>query len=145
MDLYEPSSGAHVHDLNGGILASGLFWTLPADELHFSNDGDRAALEVENVGVIDSFAFGDPAFLEGTPGVVSLRVKWRATGPAIQRGKDSTVPATDPAAFAGQFAVAESTAEITGSEFGFSFRSDPGVSTASTFAEIGQERNGSFL
>ena len=113
--------------------------------MRFSDDGRRAVLEVENEGVIDSFDFGNPAVLEGTPGVVSLRVEWQATGPAMQRGKDSTVPATDPAAFVGRFAVAESTAEITGSEFGFSFHSNPGVSTASTFSELGRERNGSFL
>jgi hypothetical protein len=147
VDLYELSSGSHVHDFNGGILASGLFWTHPVDEeaLRFSNDGRRAVLEIENEGVIDSFDFGNAAFLEGTPGVVSLRVAWRATESPEQRGKDNSVPPTDPAAFLGRFAVAESTAEITGSEFGFSFRSDPGVSTERTFAEIGRERNGSFL
>lgn len=145
MDLYVPSSGAHVHDLNGGILASGLLWTLPVDELHFSHDGRHAVLEVENLGVIDSFAFGNPAFLEGTPATVSLRVKWRATGAAKRRGKDASVPPTSPAAFLGQFAVAESSAVIEGSEFGFSFRSNPDVDTARTFAEIGSERNGSFL
>ena len=102
-------------------------------------------LEVENLGVIDSFAFGDPAFLEGTPGTVSLRAEWRATGPAVQRGKDSSVPPTDPAAFVGQFAVAESSAVIEASEFGFKFRSNPDVDTTRTFAEIGSERNGSFL
>jgi hypothetical protein len=144
VDLYEPGSGSHVHDFNAGILASGLFWTLPADEdaLHVSDDGRHAVLELQNVGVIDDFAFGSGA--EGTPGKVSLRVEWRATGPFVQRGKGNSVPPTDPAAFRGQFAVAESTAEIAGSEFGFSFRSNPGVSTARTFAEMGQERNGSF-
>ena len=134
MDLYEPSSGSHVHDFNGGILASGLFWTRPiaGNALRFSDDARHATLEIKNEGVIDSFAFGNPAFLEGTPGVVSLRVQWRATEP---RGKDSSVPATDPAAFLGRFALAESSAHITGAEFGFSFRSNPGVSTARTFAE----------
>jgi len=41
VDLYEPGSGSQVHDANGGILASGLFWTLPVadDELTFSRDG----------------------------------------------------------------------------------------------------------
>jgi hypothetical protein len=63
----------------------------------------------------------------------------------VQRGKGATVAADDPAAFLGRFAVAESTAKFAGAEFGFSFWSNPGVSTAGTFAEIGQERNGSFL
>ncbi len=145
MDLYEPSSGSHVHDFNGGILASGLFWTLPADELRFSDNGRHAVLEVNNKALIDSFSFGNPAFPEGTPAVLNLRVEWQATEPPRQRGKGKTVPATDPAAFLAEFAVAESTAEITGSEFGFGFRSNPGVSTARTFAEMGRERNGSFL
>jgi hypothetical protein len=32
VDLFVPSSGAQVHDFNGGILASGLFWTLPVPD-----------------------------------------------------------------------------------------------------------------
>jgi hypothetical protein len=131
--------------LNGGILASGLFWTRPVDHIKFSDGGRHAVLEVENLGVIDSFAFGDPAFLEGTPSVVSLRAEWRATEPSKERGKGRTVSPTDPAAFLGRFAVAESTAEFRGSEFGFSFGSNPGVSTAHTFAELGEERNGSLI
>ena len=57
MDLYEPSSGAHVHDLNGGILQSGLFWTLPVDHdaLHISDDGREAVLDVDDLQVTDTF------------------------------------------------------------------------------------------
>ena len=142
MDLFEPSSGSQVHDLNGGILASGLFWTLPADGLRFSDDGRRAILHIEDVGVIDSFQFLSGT---GTPATVGLDAEWTATGPKVQRGKGATVAADDAAAFLGRFAVAESTARFAGAEFGFSFRSNPGVSTAGTFAEIGQESNGSFL
>ena len=144
MDLFEPGSGSQVHDTNGGLLASGLFWTLPVDddELRFSRDGRRAALDVEEIEVIDSFTFGSGT---GTPATVSLHVEWAATAPPVNRGKGGTVAPTDPAAFLARFAVAESTATFTGSEFGFSFRSDPGVSTARTFAEIGPERNGAFL
>ena len=66
MDLFEPGSGSQVHDNNGGVLASGLFWTLPADELRVSEDGRRAVLHIENIGVIDSFQIPEiPAsFLE---------------------------------------------------------------------------------
>jgi hypothetical protein len=60
VDLFEPGSGSQVHDNNGGILASGLFWTLPVEdhELRFSRDGRYAALDVERIEVIDSFTFG---------------------------------------------------------------------------------------
>jgi hypothetical protein len=144
VDLFVPGSGAQVHDFNGGILASGLFWTLPADDdaLRISHDGRRAVLDLEDFQVIDSFQFLGPNQM---PATVSLHVEWRATGPFVDRGKGNTVPATDPAAFLGRFAAARSTAAFTGSEFGFSFRSDPGVSTDRTFAEIGRERNGALL
>jgi hypothetical protein len=144
VDLFEPGSGSQVHDYNGGILASGLFWTLPVDddELTFSRDGRYATLDVKRIEVIDGFTFGSPT---GTPAAVSLRVQWTATGPIVERGRSGAVPATDPAAFRGEFAVARSTATISGSGFGFSFRTNAGVSTDGTFAEIGRERNGSFL
>jgi hypothetical protein len=110
--------------------------------LRVSDDGRKAVLHVEDIQVIDSFQFLSGI---GTPITVSIHVEWRATGPPVKRGKGGAVPPTDPAAFLGQFAVAESTAAFTGEEFGFGFRSDPGVSTARTFAEMGRERNGVFL
>jgi hypothetical protein len=144
VDLFEPGSGWQVHDNNGGILASGLFWTLPVSdhELRFSRDGRYAALDVERIEVFDSFTFGGPT---GTPASVGLHIQWTAIAPPADRGKGHTVPATDPAAFLGRFAVARSAAAITGSEFGFNFRTNGRVSTDRTFAEVGLERNGAFL
>jgi hypothetical protein len=142
VDLFEPGSGSQVHDYNGGILASGLFWTLPAESLQFSDGGRNAVLHADDVSVIDSFQFGSGL---GTPATVSIHVEWTATGEPVPRGKGGAVPPTDAAAFLGSFSVAESAAEFTGSEFGFSFTSDPGVNTARTFAELGRERNGAFL
>jgi hypothetical protein len=110
--------------------------------LRFSHDGRKAVLDVSDLQVVDSFQFGSGL---GTPATVSLHTEWRAIGAPVTRGKGGGVPPTDPAAFLGQFAVAESKATISGSEFGFSFRSNPGVSTAKTFAEMGRERNGVFL
>jgi hypothetical protein len=141
VDLFEPGSGSQVHDNNGGILASGLFWTLPlaGDALRISRDGRRAVLHADDVAVIDSFEFFGP---NTTPATVSMHVEWRATGPFVDRGKAGDVGPTDPAAFAARFAVARSTATFSGSEFGFSFRSKPGTSTDQGFAEMGRERNG---
>jgi hypothetical protein len=144
VDLFEPGSGSQVHDSNGGVLASGLFWTLPVDEnaLRIARDGRKAILDAKDLQVIDNFqAFG----MLGTPATVSVYVEWKATGPPVSRGKGRDVADTDPGAFLGQFRVADSTAKITSTEFGFSSRSDPGVSTARTFAEMGNERNGVFL
>lgn len=144
MDLFEPGSGSQVHDLNGGVLASGLFWTLPLqdDALHVSDDGRRAVLDVEDIQVIENYRVFGP---NSTPAALSFHIEWQATDPFVDRGKDGMVPPTDPAAFLARFAVARSTAEFEVSEFGFSFRSDPGVSTDQGFAEMGRERNGFFL
>ena len=144
MDLYEPGSGSQVHDINGGVLASGLFWTLPLpdDALCVSDDGRRAVVDVEDLQVIESYRLFGP---NTTPATLSFHMEWTATGPFVARGKDATVPPTDPAAFLGRFAVARSTAEFDVSEFGFEFRSNPDVSTDRGFAEMGRERNGVFL
>jgi hypothetical protein len=144
VDLFEPGSGSQVHDINGGILSSLLFWTLPLDDdaLRISHDGRRAVLDVEDLEVIESFRI---FALTTTPATLSYHIEWQATGPFVDRGKDATVAPTDPAAFLGSFAVARSTAEFEVSEFGFSFSSDPGVSTDRGFAEMGRERNGVFL
>jgi hypothetical protein len=134
-----------VHDFNSGILASGLFWTLPIDDDQFwvSRDGRRARLALRKSPVIDSFAFGTP--LVGTPASVSFAVEWKATAPSVARGKGEAVPATDPAAFLGSIAPARATGWCSGSEFGFKFRSDPGASSDTGWAHVGRERLGSLL
>jgi hypothetical protein len=143
VDLFEPGSGSQVHDYNGGILPSGLFWTLALDDdaLRISHDGRRAILDVDDLGVIDSFTFGSGI---GTPATLSYHIEWQATGPFVDRGSDATVPPTDHAAFLARFAVARSTAQFEASELGFSFRSNPDVNTDRGYAQMGRERNGVF-
>lgn len=143
LGLHRTLLQAVVHDYNGGILASGLFWTLPVDDdLRISRDGRRAILDVEDLEVIDSFTFGSGI---GTPASLSYRIEWQATGPFVDRGSDATVPPTDHAAFLARFAVARSTASFESSELAFSFRSNPDVSTDRGYAQMGRERNGVFL
>jgi hypothetical protein len=144
VDLFEPGSGSQVHDFNGGIPVSGLFWTVPVDEdaIRVTRDARRLVLKAEDVPVIDSFSFGGA---NQVPAVVSFRVEWRATGPPQQRGKGTTVPPDNEGAFLGDIAVARSTASFDAAEFGFAFTSDPGVSTDRGYAQIGRIRNGSFL
>jgi hypothetical protein len=72
-------------------------------------------------------------------------VRWEATGPRERRGSGSAVPPTDPAAFLGRFAPARATGSFSGSEVGFSFRSNGRADTDRGFAELGPERNGVFL
>jgi hypothetical protein len=132
-----------VHDNNGGILASGLFWTLPAEDrqLQVSRDGRRAVLDLRDVAVIDSFQFLGP---NQTPASISLRVEWRATGPFRRHGSGSAVRDTDPAAFLGDIASARSIGSFSGDEWGFAFASER-ASTDRGYAQMGRTRNGTFL
>jgi hypothetical protein len=132
-----------VHDFNGGIQPSGVFWIVevPDDAFRVSRDGRHATLEARNVCVVDSFQFGGPIEV---PATVSFTVRWDATGPRRRRGSGADVPPEDPAAFLGEFATARSVGSFSGRELGFSFRSR-GATTDRGFAEMGPERNGSFL
>jgi len=133
-----------VHDFNGGIQPSGLFWVveLPENAFHVSNNGRRARVEASNLAVLDSFQFGA---LTAVPATVNYTLEWEATGPFVPRGQGKAVVPTDPAAFLGKFATATARGSFSGRELGFSFKSNPVVSTAHSFAEMGRERNGSFL
>jgi hypothetical protein len=134
-----------VHDLNGGILPSGLFWTVDlrksAVDVKLSNR--RAVLHAKGMAVIDTFQFFGPS---DTPALVDLRVEWEATGPAVPRGRGTAVPPTDPAAFLGEIAQAVSTITFSAAEIGFEFESNRGASTSPRgYAQIGTQRNGAFL
>lgn len=114
---------------------------LDDDAFRVSHDGRRASLRASHVPVIDSFQFGGPVQV---PGEVSYHITWEAIGAAQSRGKGTTVPPTDPAAFLGRFAPARSTASFHGSTLGFSFRSET-ATTDRTYALMGTERNGAAL
>ena len=60
MDLFEPGLGSQVHDYNGGIPPSGLFWTvqLRDDAFRMSEDGRQAFLHVRDLPVLGSDATG---------------------------------------------------------------------------------------
>ena len=147
--MWDPGSGSQLHDYNGGILPSGLFWTvdLRRTALHFTMSSRRAVLSVKNLPVIDTFHFFGP---DDTPAHVDFRAVWRSTGPAVPRGSGTSVPPTDPAAFEGEIAPAVSTFECSGDEMGFEFQADRGASTGlpdplQGYAQIGTHRNGAFL
>lgn len=144
MDLFDLGTGSQVHDFNGGVLPSGLFWTIglgPGAFFQTSNDR-RARLHARDVPLTNSFQF---AGANVVPATVSFTVEWEATGPAEALGSGASVPATDAAAFLGTFAPARATGRFSGCQLGFSFESKTGVSSDAGYAEIGRERNGAML
>jgi hypothetical protein len=142
--LWDPSSGSQLHDFNGGVLPSGLFWTvaLSPSKVRFTMSDRRALLQVRDLPVIDTFVFFGP---HDAPATVDFRVEWQATGPAVPRGSGSAVPPTDPASWLGEIAPAISTMTCSGAEIGFEFESRDGSSAPLGYAEIGHQRNGVFL
>jgi hypothetical protein len=110
-------------------------------DLWVDADGRGATLSVRDRAVIDSFQFGGA---NSVPAMVSFKVRWQAIGPPEPRGKGTSVPADDEAAFLGMLARARSTGSFKGSQVGFSFRSDS-ATTDRGYAEMGRERNGGFL
>ena len=134
-----------MNDFNGGILPSGLFWTLDArrSRLDFRMSDRRAVLQVRDLAVIDTFQFFGPS---DTPALVDFRIEWTASGPAVPRGLGTTVPPTDPGAWLGEIAPAVSTGSFSGEEIGFEFETKDDASTSSGgYAQIGRHRNGVFL
>jgi hypothetical protein len=134
-----------VHDYNGGIPPSGLFWTveLPSESFSVSHRQKRARLHLRDLPLIETFVFFGQ---NDTPASLSMTIEWEAIEDPVQLGSGGSVPdPADPAAFLGTFAAARSTAHFSGRQLGFAFRSNPGVSTDEGYALIGSERNGVFL
>jgi hypothetical protein len=139
IDLYTaPGPGNQVHDFNGGIQPSGLFWVveLPQGAFQVTRNGTAANLHASNVPVIDSFQFGGTTQV---PAMVSYSMKWQASGPFRTQG-DATYSAS--------FAPAKVEGSFSGRELGFSFSGsgivNPDVSNGG-YALLGKERNGKLL
>jgi hypothetical protein len=139
IDLFDPSSGSQVHDFNGAIQPSGLFWIVQAPEEALKIDDDGVKLDVDAASVIDDFQFLAPA---SVPGTVHFHMTWKADG-AVQHFTPQSSDPTDPTNFVGDFRPAIATGTFSGSELGFSFTATGSSDT--TFAEFGTERNGVFL
>jgi hypothetical protein len=107
-----------------------------------SRDRRHAVLQVNNLPVIDTFVIFGP---NDTPASMNFRIEWNATGPRNQLGSGDAVAETDPAAFLGGFRRARAEARLSGSEVGFSFRSQGKATSKLGFAELGTERNGVFI
>jgi hypothetical protein len=97
---------------------------------------------VQDISLIDSFQFLGQ---DSVPATVSFDITWTASGTRSHFKPGSNDP-TDPTNFDGKFRQAVATGTFSGSNAdGFSFTSDPGATSAGIFAEVGIERNGSFV
>lgn len=111
-----------------------------------TKDGRFARLRLNDVPLIETYTlFGAPSPLGvvETPAIARMRVEWRATDPAVPRGSGAAGPPAE--AFLGSFAPARAMGTFSGVELGFGFSSNGSAKSDGAYAEIGTERNGSFL
>ena len=113
--------------------------SIPDDS--FRHSTDRAHLRVEHLPIPDTFFFANNVSVSAE---IDVDVTWAATAAPVERGKGSSVPADDWAAFTGHFSDATCRGRGAGRETGFHFQTGP-LSERGFFAQLGYERNGAFL
>lgn len=142
--MFEPGPGAPIlHDLNPGILPSGLFWTIeiPEESIKVNFGKGRASMEARDVPILD-YGSGDPLF--GDPissGHVSFKVTWSGVNERLKIRNDDPVYG----GYAGTFIRNNAQMEWTATVGDFTFVSAALATSSSSFAEIGHERNGIFF
>ncbi len=129
-----------MHDVNGGVRPSGLFWIVQVPDSALTLQGTTAKVHVVGATTIDNLFFGGPGMI---PASASFDVTWTAFGD-VHHFRPLSEDPTDPTNFAGQFRFANATASFSVMEAGFAFQSSD-ASSAGLFAEMGTERNGFFL
>jgi hypothetical protein len=148
VDVYEPGPGAQIHDLNPSTFPpTGLFWTIeiPGDGIQVNLGKGAATMEADDVSILD-YVTGFNAVFEGdtpppTLGSVSFTVIWSGVDERLNIRNDDPVYG----GFAGTFIRNTAQMDWTATVGDFTFVSDPLATSSSSFAEIGQERNGVFF
>jgi hypothetical protein len=143
--------GPHAYD--PGSSPTGVFWTtpVPAHSVKIDLEAGTASLRLRHVPVFDFFTVPnsiDPVHLQGVAAATlqTLEVEWSG----VTQRREYNDPAST---FAGVFleTAAHISVVVTTSAVpahgihGFRFVSDPPATSASSFAEIGQEQNGAFF
>ena len=149
MDVFLPGpGGAQVHDLNPTQFPPvGLFWTVPIPDSGVKVDLSKgtASMNASKVPIYDYGTVENALFTGSNPppslGWISFRVVW--TGGLVSMPVISKDPTNG--IFSGTFAQAAAKMEWEATVGDFTFQSDPLKTSHSSFGEIGQEVNGSFL
>ncbi len=147
MDVYLPGPGNQVHDLNPSAFPPvGLFWTteIPITGVEVHPGEGSATLQATNVSILDYGDIVNALFGGGpapTPGTVSFKVVWHGVDQRVN------IKNTDPVygGFAGEFVRNTAQMEWSAVVGDYTFVSDPISTSSSSFAEMGQERNGVFF
>jgi hypothetical protein len=142
-----PGPGDQIHDLNPSTFPPvGLFWTteIPIAGVDVQLGKGSASLQASDVAILDYGQIPNALFGGGPPpisGTVSFKVLWSRVNDRLN------IKNTDPVfgGFAGEFVRNTAQMEWSAAVGDYTFVSDPMVTSSSSFAEIGHERNGSFF
>ena len=147
--MFLPGSGdTQIHDLNPTQFPPvGLFWTVPLadDAVMVDLANGTARMVATRVPIFDYGTLHNALFTGSNPppvpGWVSFEVVWRDGLISLP------VSSTDPAKgiFSGTFAQCNATMKWQAAVGDFVFASAASHTSHSTFAQIGQETNGSYL
>jgi hypothetical protein len=146
VDVYDPGTGSQLHDLNpSDYHPTGLFWTIPIPQqnIQVQVGNGYASVVAKNLPIYD---YGEiPNALFGgkprSPGVISYRVVWSGVQQRVNiRNTDRVY-----GGFAGNFVRNTAQMEWTAETEDNVFVSAPLSTSSSGFAELGEERNGSFF
>lgn len=118
---------------------SGLFWIAQVPDNALVVDGDTARLRVREIPVVDNTFFLGPG---NTFATASFDLTWTASGP-VEHFRPLSSDPKDPTNFAGEFRAAVVAGSFTVFEGDVTFTGT--ASSEGIFAEMGRERNGSFL
>jgi hypothetical protein len=140
-----------VHDFNGGIGPNGLFWVVQVPDDAVTTSGDTLTISLTNVAIVDQISFPGNIFLGSTgfPATLSLNMTFQKSGQGQPRhvrptSKDPLSPFTwagemSDATYKGTFSVAYNDGKFSATgNFG-------STAAEQVFAEMGTERNGSFV
>ena len=139
-------NGAHSYDF--GFSSTGVIWatSVPENAIAVRLGAGIATLDISNVPIDEVFTV-DNSLAGGIrlPAVIdSLHIEWS--------GITNTTHFSDSTdQFTGHFLENSAAVEVTATTppsaglHGFHFVSDPAATSVSLFAQIGQERNGSFF
>ena len=131
-----------IHDLNPGISQSGLFWTtvVASDSISVDLESGVATIQLESVHLFDYTSLAN-AFLGGgpqpVPSVLSFKVMWDCTGTPTHFDN----PAQQ---FRGDFKFGTAQMEWSARIGGLEYQSDPLSASSSSYAQLGNEQNGSY-
>jgi len=135
-----------VHDFNGGIGSNGVFWIVQVPDDAVTRTEDTLTISLTNVTVVDQISFPGNLVLgsTGAPATLSLSMTFQKSGQPRHVRPTSKDPLS-PFTWAGEMWDATYTGTFSVAYNDGKFSAHGSFGSTQIFAEMGKERNGSFV